>query len=54
LLERFITSAVVAPAKLEMARPERMRIKSPALRPAIESSTKTDANAAQIAATGSA
>ena len=33
---------------------ERMRISSPALRPAIESSTNTEANAATIAATGSA
>ena len=54
LLDRFITSAVAAPARLEIARPARMRIKRLALRPAIVSSTKTDAKAMAIAATGSA
>ena len=43
--ERFITSAVAAPARLEIARPERMSNSRPALRPAIPSSTNTDTNA---------
>ena len=54
LLDRFITSAVAAPARLEIARPARMRISRPALRPAIASSTNTEANAIAMAATGSA
>ena len=42
------------PQELEIARPARIRISSPALRPAIASSTNTEPNAAMMAATGSA
>ena len=54
LLDRFMTSAVAAPARLESASPAKIRINSPALRPAIVSKANTELNAPITAATGSA
>ncbi len=50
---RFIVSAVAAPARLEMARPARMRSSRLALRPATTSSRNTEVKAATMAASGS-
>ena len=49
-----MVSAVAAPAKLDSARPARIRSRRVPLRPATARSTKTEANAARMAATGSA